>query len=96
MAHGTFERLLPTAAFYITKEISHELRPMVDTMLDNTISIHLPRMSAILLCMVTESQVYFRFEGARINERLYQVWDVLASVPEVKELFEKRYKQLME
>jgi hypothetical protein len=96
MAHGTFEGLLVTAAFYVSKEISHDLRPTVDTMLDNSISIHLPRMSAILLCMVTEIQAYFRFDGARINERIYQVWDALMQVPEVKELYDERYAQLMQ
>jgi hypothetical protein len=96
MAHGAFEGLLATAAFYVSKEISHDLRPMVDTMLENAISIHLPRLSAILLCMVTEVQAYFRFDGARINERLYQVWDALLKVPEVKELYDERYARLME
>jgi hypothetical protein len=96
MAHGAFEGLLPTAAFYITKEIPHDLRPTVDTMLDNTISLHLPRMSAILLSMITEIQAYFRFDGARINERIYQIWDALMHAPEVKELYDERYKPLME
>jgi hypothetical protein len=96
MAHGAFEGLLVTGAFYVSKEVPHDFRPMIDTMLDNTISIHLPRMSAILLCMVTEVQAYFRFDGARINERIHQVWDALLQVPEVKELYDERYAQLMQ
>jgi len=96
MAHGAFEGLLVTGAFYVSKEISHELRANIDTMLDNTISIHLPRLSAILLCILTEVQVYFKFDGARINQRLHQVWDALRIVPEVEELYTERYAELME
>jgi len=95
MAHATFEGLLPTALFYTSKDIPHEYRPMVDDTLETTISIHIPRLSAVLLCMLTEVQAYFRFDGARIGQRLHEVWNALLVAPEVKELYDERYAQLM-
>jgi hypothetical protein len=54
------------------------------------------RASAILLCILTELQAYFRFDGARINERVHDVWNALVIAPEVKDLFDSRYAQLMQ
>jgi hypothetical protein len=95
MAHAAFEGLLPTGLFYTSKDIPHEYRPMIDETLETTISIHIPRLSAILLCMLTEVQAYFRFDGARIGQRLHEVWNALLIAPEVKELYDERYAQLM-
>jgi hypothetical protein len=54
------------------------------------------RVAGILLCILTEVQAYFQFDGARINERLHEVWNALRPIPEIKELYEGRYAQLME
>ena len=59
------------------------------------ISLHIARVAAILLCMLTEVQAYCRFEGAQINHRLHKVWNVLLQVSEVKELHDGRYEELM-
>jgi hypothetical protein len=42
-------------------------------------------------------QAYFRFDddGARINERIHEMWDALMPVLEVKELYDERYAQWM-
>ncbi len=95
MAHGTFDGLMVTAMFYTTKDVPHEYRPRVDVAFERMIFMHLGRMAAVLLCMLTEVQAYFRFEGARINQRLHQVWDALRPVPEIKELYDERYDKLM-
>ena len=54
-----------------------------------------PRVAVFLLCMITEVQSYFRFDGAHINQRLHQVWNALLPAPEVRELYEERYSKLM-
>jgi len=72
MAHATFEGVLPTAMFYTSKDVPHEFRPMVDIGFETVLSIHIPRIAAVLLCMLTEVQAYFRFDGARIGQRLHQ------------------------
>jgi len=68
---------------------------MVDTMFETMLSIHIPRIAAVLLCMLTEVQAYFRFDGAHIGQRLHQVWNALLPAPEVKELYDLRYGKLM-
>lgn len=95
MAHAAFEGLLSTGLFYMSKDIPHEDRSKIDETLETTVAIHIPRLSAILLCMLTEVQAYFRFDGARIGQRLHEVWNALLVAPEVKELYDLRYEQLM-
>jgi hypothetical protein len=95
MAHGTFEGLLPTAMFYTVKDVPHEYRPKIEIGLETMIAIHIPRLAAVLLCMLTEVQAYFRFDGARINQRLHLVWNALLPAPEVRELYDERYAKLM-
>ena len=68
---------------------------MVDTVFETMLSIHIPRIAAVLLCMLTEVQAYFRFDGARIGQRLHQTWNALLPAPEVKELYDLRYAKLM-
>lgn len=60
-------------------------------------SLHLSRAAAILLCIVTELQAYFRFEddGARIDERICEMWRVLMPAFDVGELYHERYQKLM-
>jgi hypothetical protein len=47
---------------------------------------------------VTELQAYLRFDdsGARINERIHEVWNALMPTFTVKQLYDSRYRQLME
>ena len=45
--------------------------------------------------MLTEIQAHFLFDGGNINHRLHEVWNALIAVPEVKELYDLRYAQLM-
>lgn len=95
MAHATFQGLMPTAMFYIPEDLPHEERANFDDVVERTIALHTFRVAAILLCMLTEVQAYFRFDGARINLRLHEVWNALIPVPEIKELYDERYSKLM-
>jgi hypothetical protein len=95
ISHATFQGLLPIAAFFVPNDFPHEWRPTVESKADELVSIHVPRAAAILLCTLTELQARFKFDGARINERLHQVWNPLLIVPEIKELYDERYAQLM-
>jgi hypothetical protein len=76
-------------------DVPHEQRDRMDEQSLKIIFGHIARAAAILLCILTELQAYFRFENARINERLHEVWNVLVGAPEVKDLFDARYAQLM-
>jgi len=95
MAHVTFQGLVPTAAFFTTSDIPYEEQTQFEDVSEKMISMHIIRVAAILLCTLTEIQAHFRFDGARINERLHEVWNALIPALEVKELYDLRYSKLM-
>jgi hypothetical protein len=95
MAHGAFEGLMPVAMYYITDSFPHEDRPKVDEMHPRILALHIARAAVILLCIITELQAYFHFDGANINERIHNIWNALMPVFEVRELYDERYTQLM-
>jgi hypothetical protein len=95
MAHGAFEGLMPLAAYYISDSLPHEKRSSLDEKHSLIMSMHSARAAAILLCFVTELQAHFHFEGARIDERIHEMWNALMPVFEVKELYNERYARLM-
>jgi hypothetical protein len=95
MAHGASEGLLKTAVFYVTDSLTHEERPGLDDGHLRLLSKHISQAAAILLCIVTELQAHFHFEGANINERIRKMWDALMQAFVVKELYRRRYEQLM-
>jgi hypothetical protein len=95
MAHGTFEGLMRVAMYYIADSMPHEERPKMDELHPKILSLHIARAAAILLCIVTEVQAHFHFDGAKIDERIHKMWNALMPVFEVKELFSERYEQLM-
>ena len=95
ISHATFQGLLPIALFLSPKDLPHDDRPKVDAASESLIAVHIPRVAALLLCMITEIQVYFQFDGARINQRLHEIWNALIVAPEVRELFDGRYEQLL-
>jgi hypothetical protein len=96
MAHATFNGLMPIAMFYTPDKIPHEDRDrFYNVNVEQMIATHVARAAGVLLCTLTEVQAHFRFDGARINERLHEVWDALLGVPEIKELHDGRYSELM-
>jgi hypothetical protein len=97
MAHGAFEGLMPTAMYYIVDSMPHEERPKIDDQHTRVLFLHIGRAAGGLLCIITELQAHFHFDdnGARINERIHEMWNALMPVPEIKELYDERYAQLM-
>jgi hypothetical protein len=97
MAHGAFEGLLDIAVYYTEDSQDHDFRKTLDEKHPYFVTMTLARAAAILLCMVTELQAYFRFDddGARINERIHGMWKALMRLSDVKELYKERYEQLM-
>ena len=94
-SHGTFQGLLRTAMFYLERDLPHDDRPKIEEASHDLVFSHMARACAILLCILTELQAFFRFDGARINARLHEVWNALLPAPEVKDLYDSRYSQLM-
>jgi hypothetical protein len=96
IAHGTFQGLMATAMCYVTDKVKPEEQAQFDDAVDKMLFISVVRVAAILLCILTEVQAHCRFGGARINERLHEVWNALLKAPEVKELYDERYSKLMQ
>lgn len=95
MAHGAFEGLTEAGKYYVADSMPHEERPKLEEFHFREVSMHLARSATILLCLVTELQAFFRFDGARINERIRKMWTALMPVFEAEELYNERYAQLM-
>lgn len=95
MAHATFQGLLATGTFYVPKDLPHEDQAKVDFVGERMVFLSVSRAAAILLCLLTEVQAYFKFEGANINKRLHEVWKALIVAFEIKGLYKDRYKKLM-
>lgn len=95
ISHATFQGLKPIALFLQPKDLPHDDRPKVEALHDFVVSVHIARVAAVLACMLTEVQAYCRFSGARIGQRLHEVWNALLPIPEVRELYDGRYAELM-
>lgn len=95
MSHGGFEGLLNVGLYFTRSSQKFELREKMDEQYPQQMSLHLARAAGILLCIITEVQAYFHFLDANIDERIHRVWSALMPVPEIKELYDEHYTQLM-
>jgi len=98
LSHAAFEGYigeLPAGAYFILDSLPHEMRPGIEQMYLAFLTRHIGRAALILLCLVTELQIYFRFDGADIDGRVVGLWDTLTGLFEAKELYDERYAPLM-
>ncbi|ABF42955.1 hypothetical protein Acid345_3955 [Candidatus Koribacter versatilis Ellin345] len=97
MSHSTFEGLMPTAMYYVADTAPHDNREMIEQRFELVLFMHIGRAAGLLLCIITELQAHFKFDddGARINERIHEMWDALMPVFEIKELYDGHYRQRM-
>jgi hypothetical protein len=80
LSHAAFEAYMgeiPASTFFVEDAIPHDQRPKVDDMYMAFLTKHLGRAATVLLCLVTEIQAYFRFEGADIDSRITKIWAAL-------------------
>lgn len=102
LSHGAYEAFIgslghvPVGSYYVTDLLPHEDRPKVDESYEVFVTTHLGRAATVLLCMITELQARYRFEGANIDERICKVWNALLPLDEAKELYDGRYRNLMQ
>ena len=95
LSHGTFDGLRSIAPFINKDMVPQAWQEDMELGAYRIITMHMARAEGILLCLLTELQSAYRFEGFRVNERLLSVWRALIVLPEIRELFELRYKELM-
>jgi hypothetical protein len=94
-AHGGPEALRAVAMYFNYDQQPFDDRPLIRDAMERMRSLHLLRASTVLLATITELQAYFKFDGANINKRIREIWDVLLVHMDVKELYDARYVQLM-
>lgn len=96
IAHATFQGLMFTGLFYIPEKVTPEEQQQFQDSIESMLFMTMTRVAAVLLSILTEVQAHCRFRGARINQRLHEVWNALTpSAREVKELYDERYAKLM-
>jgi hypothetical protein len=95
IAHSGFEGLMLVGMYYVPDSFPYDDREKLEIQHIGVLSLHVPRAALILLCIVTELQAYFRFDGADINKRIHAMWTALMPLFDAKELYDERYRQLM-
>lgn len=95
MAHGASDGLFRTAVYYIDDSLPHEERPKLEDSYPRLLGTHIGQTAAVLLCIVTELQAYFHFDGADIDGRIHKMWSALMPAFVVRELYSDRYEKLM-
>lgn len=86
----------PLGIYFMKDLLPHEMRPQIEKTFPKLLTKHIGLLATALLCISTEIQAYFRFDGANINDRICAMWRVLLPIYETKELYEQRYQKLMD
>ena len=58
--------------------------------------MHVCMAAGLLISMVTEVKAHYRFKAARIDERIAEAWSGLMVSPVVAELYQERYRELLQ
>ena len=95
ISHASYDGLINIFPMIATDRLQHENRPTVDEAVDRHIAMHFGRAAGVLLCLLTEIQHYFRFDGAHIDKRLGELWGALIPMLEVRELYDFRFRSLL-
>lgn len=98
LSHAAYDGYIgeiPAGAYFMEDRMPHEQRAELDKMYMAFLTRHIGRAAMILLCTVTELQLYIRIREHRINERIVEMWNALLGVFEVKEIYDERYCGLM-
>jgi hypothetical protein len=96
ISHASYDGLVSIFPFIAGDKIRAEKRDGITDAGERHIFMHIGRTAAILLCLLTEIQDFYKFDGpAEIDERLAEIWVAMLPVYEVKELYASRYKGLL-
>lgn len=95
ISHASYDGLVNIFPMIAMDRLPHEKRPIVDEAVDRFITMHFGRAAGVLLCLLTQIQHYFRFDGADIDKRLGEIWGALIPMLEVRELYEFKFRSLL-
>lgn len=96
ISHASFAALLDIFPYLDERRFETQAPGRLTEKVDREVSMHMARAAGLLLSIVTEVQSHFRFAGGQIDTRLAAVWIGLKETPVVGELYEQRYKALLE
>jgi hypothetical protein len=54
--------------------------------------MHFARAAVIFLCLLTEIQHYFKFEGANIDKRLRDIWTAMLAIYELNRTLRRQIR----
>jgi hypothetical protein len=96
ISHVSFDGLIALHPFIATDRFPHEKRDdVLDDMVLRQLTMHYGRAAGILLCLLTEIQHFYKFNGSDIDKRLSEIWTAMLPLYEVRELFDYRYWALL-
>ncbi|UWZ82591.1 hypothetical protein [Occallatibacter riparius] len=95
ISHASFDGLASMVPFICPDKVKHDERELFDDVADRHIAMHIGRTAGVLLCLLTDIQHFFKFDGADIDGRLSKIWAAIIPMLEVRELFDFRYKDLL-
>lgn len=95
MSHVSFRGVHELFIYLNTDDAPHEQREMILERAEREMTTHLGRAAAILLALLTEIQAAFSFDGHNVNQRLHAAWRGVLQMPEGEEMFNLRYRDLM-
>jgi hypothetical protein len=95
ISHASYDGLTNIFPFIARDKVVHEKRVALDEAAERHIATHIGRAAGVLLCLLTEIQCFYHFEGANIVPRLDELWSAMLLLREVRELYEFRYKNLL-
>jgi hypothetical protein len=96
ISHASYDGLISIFPFIAWDKTPNEKRAQTRDDGERFISSHIGRTAALLLCLLTEIQHFYKFDGpAKIDERLAEIWTAMLPVYEVRELYTSRYESLL-
>ena len=95
ISHASYDGLVSLFPFIAADRVPDENRAGLDDATDRHITMHFGRAAGVLLCLLTEIQHFYKFSGAKIDNRLSQIWAAMIPILEVRELYDCRYSSLL-
>jgi hypothetical protein len=95
ISHASYDGLVYLFSFISADRLPHDSRLELQDAAERHLGMHVARAAGLLLCLLTELQHFYRFETARVDERLSVLWAAMLPLPEIKEFYDFRYKDLL-
>lgn len=96
ISHASYDGLVSMFPFISDDQIRVEKRVEVTDAGERHIAMHIGRAAALLLCLLTEIQHFYKFdEPSELDRRLAEIWVAMLPMYEVKDLYASRYRALL-